>query len=273
MPRAALQLAEAFILAGELAEALDALNQHLAAIPDDDDVYRLRAAVLQRLPGDGHLTQALSDLDHLTHPTSADHLQRSIILESCGDHYGAVSAVEQARRLAPGDERLAERQLHLLLRQGELDAADQLLTEQPKTWCWQQWRGDVAALRGQHNDAIMLYTAALAELQNAFPAASRWADSLSGRLLLARAETCFEAGEFDRAEADYASAERLIPGEPIIAFRRGLLAALRGDSGLAQALCRAALDQAGTGLRPQMERLLRDDPRFPGLAEALLPKQ
>lgn len=272
MAHSALQLAEAFIRAGELGDALDALNQHLAARPNDDEAYRLRAAVRLRLPDVDHLAQALSDLDHLTNPTPADHLQRAIILESCGDHAGAVSAVERARRLIPGDERLAEHQLYLLLRQDELDAADQLLTEQPETWRWQQWRGDLAARRGQQGEAAALYTSALAELENAFPAASRWADSLRARLLLARADACFEAGDFGQAEADYANAERLIPGDPMIPFRRGLLASLQGDSGLALVLCRSALDQAGDGLRPQMEHLLRNDLRFMELAGALLPE-
>ena len=47
-----IELAEAFIRTGELADALDALNPHLEAQPNDETALRLRAAVLMRLPGE-----------------------------------------------------------------------------------------------------------------------------------------------------------------------------------------------------------------------------
>ncbi|MBZ0278924.1 MAG: tetratricopeptide repeat protein, partial [Anaerolineae bacterium] len=41
-----MQLAEAFIKTGELTDALDALNQQLETVPQDDYARRLRSQVL-----------------------------------------------------------------------------------------------------------------------------------------------------------------------------------------------------------------------------------
>ncbi|MEO8393720.1 MAG: hypothetical protein ABI700_12085, partial [Chloroflexota bacterium] len=89
-----IELAEAFIQTGELGDALDALNQHLQAQPDDEGARRLRASVLLHLPN--RAREALADLDALAAPSTDDLLLRAQTLEALGDSEAAFAAIEQA---------------------------------------------------------------------------------------------------------------------------------------------------------------------------------
>ena len=114
MPYSALQLAEAFIQAGELNEAVSALTQHLEANPGDDAARRLRAQVLARM-GDDQLGAALYDLNHIALPRQDDWFWRSIIHERRGDQEGALRILHELYTAKPSDERVAERYFYLLL--------------------------------------------------------------------------------------------------------------------------------------------------------------
>src|SRR5690242_19339862 len=79
MPYSPMELADAFIRAGELADALDALNQQLIDQPADDEARRLRAQVLMRIPGEEHVQAALGDLESIASPTQDDNLRRALL--------------------------------------------------------------------------------------------------------------------------------------------------------------------------------------------------
>jgi len=187
MPYNALQLAEAFIRAGELADALDALQTHLDANPADDASRRLRVSILRRMPDESHYRAALDDLDHLSSLTADDWVQRSILLQGLNDWSGANTAMEQARHLAPDDERITERYLLTLEKSGQNGDALALLESLPQTWRWLQTAGDIAQRMGDTEAALKHYTAALAHLEARLDTANNaFAANLKEVLLLKR---------------------------------------------------------------------------------------
>lgn len=290
MSYSALELANAFIKAGELEDALDALNQHLEQAPDDDEALRLRAEVRARIPGEQNLRMALRDLDSLTPVYPQDAMLRSALLEQLGDRAESLNAIAQGHAANPDDERLAERYLHLLRAQGEITRArvlaEQMRAGQPDSWRWMQWAGDLAVDAGDDLAAIAAYSSALETLDARYgldshtsasilddeavsDAASLTIPGVYARLLLARGAALGRVEQFERAEADYATAARMIPDDPVIGFNRGLLAARRGDLDAARPLCRAALEVANAALRADMEATLRTDSAYAELASLM----
>ncbi|MFN8374107.1 MAG: tetratricopeptide repeat protein [Anaerolineae bacterium] len=266
MPYSALEMADAFIKAGELQDALDVLNQYLEGSADDD-AYRLRVELLLRLSGDGPLHKALADLKALSAPTPDDEMRRSVIFERLGEWETALAAAQNAYQARPDDERFAERTLQLLLTQGKLDDAAALLASLPQTWRWQQWRGDVAAARAEWQTARAEYEAALEALEQG--SAFVWVAAVKARLHLALAEVCIHLADYPQAESHYHAAEALVTDDPMIAFNRGLLAALQGDTDAAISLCAAAYGKANAALREVMVRTLGEDVRYQEIANAL----
>jgi predicted negative regulator of RcsB-dependent stress response len=274
MPYSPLELADAFIRAGELEDALDALNQHLATVDGDqrDETLRLRAAVLARFPDQpARLRAALADYAALPSPTAEDEDRRAALHEQLGDARSAAEALERARVLAPDDDRLTERQIALLVDHGWLDEAMVITTALPETWRWLLWRGDIALARKRDADALGQYTAALAHFEAHVDQSSRLAMNLKAQILIKRARAYRHLKRCIEAEADYRGAEAIIPNDPTLMFNRGLLA--YDCKGLRHALplCRDALDLAPPGLREWMRQKLREDPRYRALAGALLP--
>ncbi|GAB4513644.1 MAG: hypothetical protein OHK0046_14620 [Anaerolineae bacterium] len=280
MAYTALQLAEAFLKAGELHDALDALNQHLSTQPDDHDVLRLRANVLARLPEQAQA--ALDDLARMPHLTAEDWMLRAQLLERLDDIAGAVAALRAGVTAQPDDERLAERLVYTLHKYGEIPSARQFVAEQlaqqPESWRWLQWAGDLAVEAGEDAAAAIHYTTALTVLEARYPidtthparvmqesvhseAASLTVLGAYARLRLARAALFMRLGDDAGAEADYAVAMRLIPGDPTIAFNRGLLAARRGDLAQAVGLCQQGWDGATESVRAVLRADL-DAPRY-----------
>jgi tetratricopeptide (TPR) repeat protein len=257
MPYTPMQLAEAFIQTGELADALQAIDQQLGARPDDDHARRLRAAVLLRLDA---LADALHTLDQLAVPGAADHAQRAIILERGGDLPGALAAMRAAHEADPADSRLTERYIRLLSASGEHELALALARSQPRTWRWLQWEGDLLAQSGDDRMATARYGLALAQLE-AQPdeAAAGYLAPLRARLLLARAHAYRRLGEYALAGEHYAAADDIMPNDPAIPFYRGLIHAAQGDSETAEALCRAALQQAAPEVAAGLRAELADD--------------
>lgn len=165
MAYSAMQLAEAFISAGELVDALDALSGHLDANPGDDAARRLRAGVRLRLEDAAEHRAALADLDALRSLDADDYVQRSIVLQRIGDLGAANAAMEQARALKPDDDRILERYLTTLELSGQREAARKLVNTLPKTWRWQQIAGDLAREAGDLQAAAVHYTTALDQLE------------------------------------------------------------------------------------------------------------
>jgi len=165
MPYSPMQMAEAFINAGEISDALDVLNTHLDANPEDQAARRLRAAVRLRLDDPAEYRAALADMDALSALDADDLVQRSIILQRLGDWAGANVAMEQARTLKPDDDRITERYLTTLEMSGQRDVARALVNKLPQTWRWQQIAGDLARNAGDLKAAVNHYTAALQGLE------------------------------------------------------------------------------------------------------------
>lgn len=260
---ASLELAEAFLHAGELADAFTILSDHLNLNPADAAARRLRASIAARLPG--HARHALDDLAALETLTAGDHLLRWRILADLGDHDAAFAALQAAHALDP-DSRTTDHLLAELLRRGDADAALALLADQPRTWAWQVWRGDFHTLKGDDGAAVDQFGAALDDL--AVLGDSPLIVVQRARLLLKRADAYSRLRLFAQAEADYAAAAVLVPDDPLIPFNRGLLAFTRGDTEAALALCRPALDAAPAALREHMRAALAAPP-YAALALAL----
>jgi len=269
-----LQLAEAFIQAGELNDAVDALTQHLDANPDDDAARRLRAQVLARMPDATHLRLADSDLSKLSNPTTDDAIWRSIVLQRLGDNDGAAALLADLHANDPENERIAERYFDTLLGQGRYAEAQTVRDKMPDSWDWLQRSAILAEFQEQQEQAVHYLTQALADLETQFDLASdAFAQSIKGSFLNQRAHDYLELQLFREAEADFAAAEVLLPDDPSPTFWHGIIAAERGDIEQGLALCRAAFANASDGWRAQMVaslRVIRDDERYRALADAIL---
>lgn len=253
-----LELADALILAGELDEALDALNQQLAENTEDEETRRLRARLLLSLRRG---SEALADLDALQVPTPQDEALRAQAYALMGDAarlQGMVATPENTEYL-----------LHDLYQRGESEQALALLADLDKTWRWLGWSGDFFGLRGDYAIAVEHYCSALDDLKR--HESSAIMETQKAYLLLKRADLYRRLRQYAEAEADYRAAEAIIPTEPMIPFNRGLLVFEQGSLRRALPLCRDALDHAPDALRDHMRHTLLDEPRYHLLAQALLP--
>lgn len=260
MTYSAFDLALAFLQAGELADALDALNQHLAAQPADDQARRTRIGVLRHLGDEAGLRQALADFDHLTEPTPEDVMQQAALWEQIGQRDRAREVLAQACERWPEQERLTERYLNLLLGQGCTDEALVMIRQQPRTWRWLQWEGDALVACGDDITATARYNLALAQLEDQItPGSAAYFAPIKARLLLACAGAYRRLDMFDQAEAQYALAASIMPDDPTIRFNQGLIRWLLGHTDAALQLCHDALNAASPRQRVSLLDALRHE--------------
>lgn len=250
-----LELAQAFIRTGELADALDALNPHLEANPDDAAALRLRAAVLMRLPGEDHARAALADINKLDPKTADDYIQKSVIMQmGLGDWMAAVKATEEAHQLTPEDERISERLLMLYDQVGEVDKARTLLATLPQTWRWLQLAGDLAHKAHETETAINRYSEALVLIQQKMDTVNNpIARNVMGMILGSRAAVQLEAGHLAAAEADYAIVTDVFPKDLSYSLMVAITYALQDKLDDAVWLCQTVLRD-----EPSLEALLRE---------------
>jgi tetratricopeptide (TPR) repeat protein len=261
MPYPPLALAEAFLAAGEIDDALATLDAHLADDPADTAARRLRADMLARRADPDSLRRALTDLDAL--PADDTRLIRSAVLERLGDPVAALDALGD-----PAPDALLERRVQLALASGDLDRARAALAHVPHwNWRWHQWAGDVALAGGElieAHDHFMRALAGVATLADN-PALA----AVRAGVMLRLGHICRYRNDRAAAYAYYQIAEQIIPDDPLIPFYRGLLALLAGDLPAAGDLCRAAYDAANPALREQMRAALAEDMRYLPLKEIL----
>ncbi len=274
-----MQLADAFIKAGELEDALDALDTALENDPTDESAHRLRAGVLARLPGDDHRARALDDLRALSAPDADDALLESRLAQENGDLNAAIAAVENALTRYPVDPRLTERLLGLLRVSGDTSRANAVLSTLPDDdWRWRAWAGDIAADNRNYAAAITAYTAAIDLIAAKYPlptstasvvldagvsdAAALTVAGSVARLVLSRAHMYRQSGNLSAAGDEYAQAAIMLPDDPAIPFYQGIITALNGDTDAAVNLCRAALDAASTVVADHLRDELASDARL-----------
>jgi len=266
-----LQLADAFIQAGELTDALDALNQHLEEQPTDADALRLRISVRLRLGDEEQLLAALVDTEALPQKSADDFQQISVIQQRLSNLGAAEDAMRAALGLEPDNLRYTERLVQLLQAQGEFHGALDVVREQEKSWKWLEREGDLLAQLGDHTMATARYGLALAQL-NEFEGQMRqdYLQGLQARLLLARAESYRHLEQYDVARQHYEQAQKMLPEDPAIAFNLGILTALSGELAAGVAQCRAALDAAPDTLREEMLSSLKKDVTLQQVHDALI---
>ena len=263
-----LELAAAFIQTGELDDALVALNQHLDENPADDDARRMRIKVLQHLGDEAGLRAAQDDFARLPTHTLNDVISYSLLLEQSGDHDGALATIAQGYRRWPANERIIERYLQLLARANDTETALSIVRQQPRTWRWWQWEGDILAMQGDDTTATARYGLALASLDNML-GDDPYAAPVKASILLARAHAYRRLQHFQQADDHYAAAAQLVPNDPTITFARGLLRFLQGEMAVAAETCRSALAEATPALYKQMLDELHGDERYRPLAAQL----
>jgi tetratricopeptide (TPR) repeat protein len=254
-PYTPIELAEAFIRTGELADALDALNAHLEANPTDEAALRLRAAVLMRLPGEDHARAALADINKVDPKTADDYIQQSVIMQmGLGDWSQAVRATEQAHHLAPNDDRITERLLMLYDQVDELDKAQTLLATLPHTWRWLQLAGDLAQKAHKTDAAIDRYSEALDLIEGKLDTENNpIARNIMGMIMGSRAAAHLEAGRLKAAETDYRVVATIFPTDLSYSLMVGITLALQSKIDEAVMLCRSVLQD-----EPPLEMLLRE---------------
>lgn len=274
MPYSSFDIATACLQAGELPDALAALDTHLAQHPADDAARRMRIGILRHLGDAQQVQAALDDMQHLTDPQPADRIQQSLLLEQAGRIDEARHCLADAHMRWPQDERLTERYLNLLLAHDLAADALVMIRQQPQTWRWLQWEGDALVRLGDDLMATARYGLALAQLDAQItPDNALYFGPIQARLLLARAAAYQRLDMLDQATPLYAAAEALIPNDPTISFNRGLLAWRRDEQAEALRLCRAALAASNESLRTRLLADLAADSRFKPLLLALTMKE
>lgn len=265
MSYTAIEMAAAFIQAGELEEAFAALSEHLNSTPDDAQARRWRMQVLRHLPLDDAPRIAQTDFKHLDTHIPDDYMHLALLLEQ-GE---ALAVLRDGLAQWPDHEGLTERYIGLLRNSRDWAEALALLRDQPPDWRWLQLEGDLLAEHGDAMLATARYSQALNQLEqlNAHP----YLDAMKARLHLIRAATYRRLGFLDQAMQDYLAAEAIVPDDPVIPFNRGLIAWLEGDAEGALALCRPALAQANAALRAEMLREVENHPRYAALLQELKP--
>lgn len=248
-----MELAEAFIKTGELSDALDALNQHLAQSPTDDTAKRLRASVLLRVGNTEQLATAVEDLQQLSNTNADDRVQLSILYEHIGQLDNAIAEMKNALTISPSDDRMIERLLNLYVAQNTYEAALELVQQQAQDWRWLQWEADLRVKSGDDEAAIHCYETLIAQLEEHFDLdVENYLRVIKGQNLLACAHAYHRLSQYQRAQEYYLAAQVILPDDPTINFHFGINQALQGNLTKATQLCQSALDNSSRLLRQEL---------------------
>ena len=274
MPYSDIQLAVAFIQTGELSDALDAINRHLASAPQDDDGHRMRAELLMRQEATDALNAALTDLETINTLLPHDYLLRATLLRRLHRTHEAIQTLSRGHERFPDDERLLEQLVQLLRDVGDLQQARALVLQRPPDdWQWRSWAGELAAADGDATAAIDHFSAAIDHLRTRYDLdgeqPAQLADMMQmtvagafARLHLNRGSVYQQRGQLPEAAYDFAVAARMLPGDVSITLKRGIVAWLDDDPQTAVALCREALTATSENLRTILAAMLDDHPEL-----------
>lgn len=227
-----LQLANAFLQTGELADAKQVLTDYFAGNPNADDpdyeaIIRLWLDLLahgdepdQRL--------ALSEYYRLPDFSPTDHIKHAMTHYRLGELANARAILQTAVSQYPNHDRLTESLLFIYKKQGDFKAGLALLNTLPPKWVWARWSGDFALIGRDYAVAIAQYSQAIHLLEAQYglsddaPAmilsSSTMTDAegltimgVYAELFLARAEAYRQNNQPHDAKGDEARAKRLIP--------------------------------------------------------------
>lgn len=265
-----MQLAEVFIKTGELDDALEALNNQLTQQADDDSARRLRASVLQRMGQPEHLTSALEDIENLKDKTSDDYIQQSVIYERMEQKESAITAMQNAVKLAPKHERTLERLIELLMQEKQYSTALKQLASAPQTWRWLMRQSALFTLDNQPENALNALNQAEAHLHEVFPdLIAPVSRNTMAQIHIARGHVYMTLEKYDPAEKDFKDALYYIPDDASIEFNLGLVYVLTERLDLAIKHCQSALDKTTPYVRQSLIDVLDRDKRYSDLKEKL----
>jgi len=272
MPYTPLQLADAFIQAGELDDALDAINDFLRDEPTDTDAVadarRLRASILARGEDLSDFEQALADLDALPARTAEDEILAVRLIEQISGLQEALHHAESAHTRFPHDDRLTELLLTLLRRAEATERGRKLAATLPDDWRWQAWAGDFAADAGDTAAAIRAYSIALDALnadtitmpEHLLTRLDIQAATIAGsvaRLLVARAACYLQADDLPAAQTDTEAAIKLLPDDPTLPLNLGIIHWRQGDTTRARDAVRDAFGLASPAMTAHLHTMLK----------------
>lgn len=206
-----LQLAEAYLKTGEWAYALEALADHLAQQPNDQEARLLRMQVFIRL---NDLSAAQHESALLDEADPATWHWRGILHSRAGQLDEAIACAEQACALSPKDERLAERLLDLYSAAKRWQDAQRLVQAQPPRWGWLARLAEVETALGHHEAARIAYERALEALGQASTSPFSYLRPIRGALLAALARIYAALGHDEQAKLTWQQARRLLPRDP-----------------------------------------------------------
>lgn len=279
-----LAAADLLLKGGDVADALDMLNQAAARDPDHPEPYRRRAEItITAYPEDARaVKQAISDLKRARRlGGDSARLQQWIARGqlALGRDKAARTALARAQRLAPDDPRLLEQRIQLAYDAGDYDTALTLIDEAREalppgetraSLKWLQLAADIMADGGSWQKAHdTLSMSALRHAAPEPPAPGTFDAPLWGGLYLRRVTTAYHVGEYKTAREALDHAAAWLPDDPALPLWRGLLAWAGGDADAAFPLLQAGLSAAGPAVRESFLPLLADYPRLTDLAPLL----
>lgn len=230
----ALEMAEAFLKAGELDDALEALCEHLADHPLDAEALRLRGRLYGRI---GRASEALADYAAITQPEPDDHIEQANILSADGQAASAIVLLRDAHEAHPTCSRLAERLIRLLVDAGEVVEARRIAGDMGDMmqgtrsgWGWWSRAGDLAMMNDDPRTAAEYYGRAIGHFQRTADALSPVMQNVMGGWYCARAAAYIALDAPEAALRDYRTAAELIPDDASIRFQIGLLIFQHGDA-------------------------------------------
>lgn len=269
----AVELAAFHLLAGEIDDALAALNTRLEAVPDDVAARRLRAETYTAQNTPDSLHAALRDGLAIKDPTPDDDLRTAVIYERLNDLTRAAASLESAVRVYPDNLRLRQRWMQVAFKSGDLAAAHRAVQGVPDDWRMLEQAADLtvdyASATGEDEEllaqAVVLYDRALRELPS-----GEWNRPFRARLLLARAGVHLRLNMPDEVNQDADSAAELIPTEPACHFYAGWSLVKRGSLVDGLARVNRALRSASEPVRDSLWKLIAHDEDFRDVMRSLL---
>lgn len=265
----AVELATFHLLAGEINDALVALDARLENAPEDDAARRLRAEIYTTRNTPETLADALADLARLDERTPEDGLHIALIFERMGDLPRAIQTLAETSAAAPEHLRVRQRWMELAFKSGDLETARLAVRGLPDDWRMLELAGDLTARYAEatgEDDDLLTQADALYEMALQSLPSGHWNSPFRARILLARASVNLRLNLPDEV-AHYAElAGALIPTEPAYHFYIGWSLVKRGSGAQGFARVQRALKAASEPVYEALWETIAGDEDFQNLS-------